>query len=77
MPESVTDSRSVAKVLADNLFVERASGLTEGEVREAVKTWLSVEDDPEVLAEEVDLELQEVEHDFNGCLLYTSPSPRD
>ena len=71
MPESVTDSRSVPKVLTDNLFVERASGLTEGEVREAVKTWLSVEDDPEVLAEEVDLELQEV------CLLYTSPSPRD
>ena len=46
MPESVTDSRSVAKVLADNLFVERASGLTEGEVGEEVKTWLSVEDNP-------------------------------
>ena len=69
MPERVTDSRSVAKVLTDNLFVERASGLTEGEVREAVKTWLSVEDDPEVLAEEVDLELQEVEHNFNGIEL--------
>ena len=69
MPESVTDSRSVARVLTDNLYVERASGITEGEVREAVKTWLSVEDDPEVLAEEVDLELQEVEHDFNGIEL--------
>ena len=33
---------------------------------EAVKTWLSIEDDPEVLAEEVDLELQEVENNFNG-----------
>ena len=66
MPESVRDSRSVAKALTDSLFVERA---TEGQVREAVKTWLSVEDDPEVLAEEVDLELQEVEHDFNGIEL--------
>ena len=28
--------------------------LTEGEVREAVKTWVSAEDDPKVLAEEVD-----------------------
>ena len=37
MPESVTDSRSVARVLTDNLYVERASGITEGEVREAVK----------------------------------------
>ena len=46
MPQRVTDSRSVAKVLTDNLFVERASGLTEGEVGEEVKTWLSVEDNP-------------------------------
>ena len=37
MPQRVTDSRSVAKVLTDNLFVARPSGLTEGEVREAVK----------------------------------------
>ena len=28
MPEGVTDSRSAANVLTDNLFVERASGLT-------------------------------------------------
>ena len=38
-------------------------------MREAVKTWLSVEDDQEVLTKEVDLELQEVEHDFNGIEL--------
>ena len=63
MPESAKDldARSMPRVLMDNLLVESASGLTEDEVRSAVNTWLSVEDDEEVLrAEEVELEMEEV-----------------
>ena len=41
------------RVLTDNLLVERASGLTEDEVRSAVNTWLSVEDDEGVLRAEI------------------------
>ena len=48
------------RVLMDNLLVESASGLTEDEVRSAVNTWLSVEDDEEVLRAEVELEMEEV-----------------
>lgn len=39
LPASVTDSRPIPRVLTDR-------GLTERDVREAIKTWLSVEDDP-------------------------------
>ena len=69
MPASVTDSRSMARVLTDNLFVEEAPGLTEAEVREAVKTWLSVEDDPEVLEEEIAMELQAVDEHLANVTL--------
>ena len=62
LPESAKDldARSMPRVLSDNLFVESTSGLTEQEVRRAVSTWLSVEDDEEVLREEVELEMEEV-----------------
>ncbi|CAB1116197.1 unnamed protein product [Ectocarpus sp. CCAP 1310/34] len=62
LPESAKDldARSMPRVLSDNLFVESTSGLTEQEVRSAVSTWLSVEDDEEVLREEVELEMEEV-----------------
>ena len=33
-------------------------------MREAIKTWLSVEDDPEVLKDEVAIELEVVEAEF-------------
>ncbi|CAB1117925.1 unnamed protein product [Ectocarpus sp. CCAP 1310/34] len=66
MPASVTDSRSMLRGLTDDLFVEKGTDLTEQEVRTAVKTWLTVEDDPEVLEEEVELELQAVERDLAG-----------
>ncbi|CAB1099355.1 unnamed protein product [Ectocarpus sp. CCAP 1310/34] len=69
MPASATDSRSTARVLTDNLFVEKASGLTDAEVRQAVKTWLSVEDDPEVLEEEIAMELQAVDEQLAGVTL--------
>ncbi|CAB1115471.1 unnamed protein product [Ectocarpus sp. CCAP 1310/34] len=51
MPDSVdvTDARKIPGVLTDNLFVEKNSGLADVEVRNAIKTWLSVEDDPSVL----------------------------
>ncbi|CAB1101603.1 unnamed protein product [Ectocarpus sp. CCAP 1310/34] len=66
MPASVTDYRSMPRVLTDNLFVEKGTDLTEQEVRTAVKTWLTVEDDPKVLEEEVELELQAVERNLAG-----------
>ncbi|CAB1111148.1 unnamed protein product [Ectocarpus sp. CCAP 1310/34] len=66
---AATDSRSTARVLTDNLFVEKASGLTDAEVRQAVKTWLSVEDDPEVLEEEIAMELQAVDEQLAGVTL--------
>ncbi|CAB1103533.1 unnamed protein product [Ectocarpus sp. CCAP 1310/34] len=66
MPASVTDHGSMPRVLTDNLFVETGADLTEQEVRTAVKTWLSVEDDPEVFEEAVELELQAVERDLAG-----------
>ncbi|CAB1116299.1 unnamed protein product [Ectocarpus sp. CCAP 1310/34] len=49
------DARSQPRVLTENLFVESASGLTGEEVRSAMRTWLSVEDDEEVLRDEVEL----------------------
>ncbi|CAB1114653.1 unnamed protein product [Ectocarpus sp. CCAP 1310/34] len=62
LPESAKDldARSMPRVLSDNLFVESTSGLTEQEVRGAVSTWLSVEDDEELFREEVELEMEEV-----------------
>ncbi|CAB1112838.1 unnamed protein product [Ectocarpus sp. CCAP 1310/34] len=66
MPASVTGYRSMPRVLTDNLLVEKGTDLTEQEVRTAVKTWLTVEDDPEVLEEEVELELHAVERDIAG-----------
>ena len=33
-------------------------------MREAIETWLSVEDDPEVLKDEVPIELEVVEAEF-------------
>ncbi|CAB1096527.1 unnamed protein product [Ectocarpus sp. CCAP 1310/34] len=58
MPDSVdvTDARKIPGVLTDNLFVEKNSGLADVEVRKATKTWLSLEDDPSVLEDEVALE---------------------
>ena len=62
MPESAKDlgARSMPQVLTDTLLVESASGLTEDEVRSAVNTWLSLEDDEEVLRAEIELEMKEV-----------------
>ena len=61
-PESAKDldARSMPRVLTDNLLVESASGLTEEEVRSAVNTWLSVDDDEKVLRAEVEVEVEEV-----------------
>ena len=50
-------SRSIPIVL-DKLFAEKQPGLTDAEMREVIKTWLNVEDDPQVLDDEVELELQ-------------------
>ena len=61
MPARVTDGRSMPHELADNLFVEKCTGLSICEVRSAIQTWLGVEDDPEVLKAETALELQAVE----------------
>ena len=66
MPASVTDARSMPRILTDNLFVERQPGLTDAEVREAIETWLNVEEDPQVLDDEVELELQAVEEDLDS-----------
>ncbi|CAB1098442.1 unnamed protein product [Ectocarpus sp. CCAP 1310/34] len=72
LPESAKDldARSMPRVLSDNLFVESTSGLTEQEVRSAVSTSLSVEDDEEVFREEVELEMEEVTR--RTCQEYTS-----
>ena len=66
MPDSVdvTDARKIPGVLTDNLFVEKNSGLTDVEVREAIKTWLSVENDPSVPEDEVALELEIVQQNM-------------
>ena len=48
------------RVLTDNLLIESASGRTEDEVRSAVNTWLSAEDDEEVLRAGVELEMEEI-----------------
>ena len=75
MPATVTDARSMPRVLTDKLFVEKQPGLSETEVRKAIETWLYVEDDPQVLNDEVELELQapeeelanlDIEHDVSG-----------
>ena len=58
------DARSMPRVLTDNLFVEKQAGLTDAQMREAMKTWLNVEDDPQVLEDEIELELQAVEEDL-------------
>ena len=63
MPAPVTDARSMPRVLTDNLFVEKQPGLSETEVREALETWLNVEDDPQMLNDEVGLEMQALEED--------------
>eukprot|EP00904_Undaria_pinnatifida_P001812 jgi/Undpi1/11631/HiC_scaffold_35.g13926.m1 len=62
MPESAKglDARFMPRVLTDNSLVESASGFTEDEVRSAVNTWLSAEDDEEVLRAEVELEMEGV-----------------
>lgn len=44
--------------------MERNPALAGVEVREAIKTWLSVEDDPGVLAEEVAVELEIVQNNL-------------
>ena len=64
MPASVVDARSMPRVLTDNLFVEKQAGLTDAQMREAMQTWLNVEDDPQVLEDEIELELQAVEEDL-------------
>ena len=46
------------------MFVEKQPGLTDAEVREAIETWLHVEDHPQVLNDEVKLELHAVEEDL-------------
>ncbi|CAB1099639.1 unnamed protein product [Ectocarpus sp. CCAP 1310/34] len=68
MPESAKDldARSKPRVLTDDLFVESASGLTEEEVRSAMRTWHSVEDDEEVLRDEVELKMQEVKENMSN-----------
>ncbi|CAB1104665.1 unnamed protein product [Ectocarpus sp. CCAP 1310/34] len=67
MPECAKDldARSKPRVWTENLFVESASGLTE-EVRSAMRTWLSVEDDKEVLRDEVELEMEEVTENMSN-----------
>ena len=52
------------RVLTDNLVVEKQPGFTEADVREAVKTWLNVKYDPQVLDDEVELEPLAVEEDL-------------
>ena len=64
MPASITDARSMPQVLTDNLCVEKHPQLTAAELRAAITTWLNVEDDPAVLEEEIDMEMQAVENDF-------------
>lgn len=52
------------RVLTDNLFVEQQSGLSRAEVRGAFETWLNVEDDPQVLEDEAELEMQAVSEEL-------------
>ncbi|CAN0291104.1 unnamed protein product, partial [Ectocarpus fasciculatus] len=69
MPTSVARSanpRCMPRVLTDNLCVEQGAGLSEQDLRQAIQTWLTVEDDPNVKEDEVALELQEVEKDIAG-----------
>ncbi|CAN0145462.1 unnamed protein product [Pylaiella littoralis] len=79
MPESAKglDARSMPRLLSDNLFVESASGLTEQEVRSAVETWLSVEDDEEVLREEVELEMEEVTENISRVAVENDASSEE
>ncbi|CAM9380565.1 unnamed protein product, partial [Ectocarpus sp. 12 AP-2014] len=49
MPTSVARSanpRCMPRVLTDNLCVEQGAGLSEQDLRQAIQTWLTVEDDP-------------------------------
>ena len=64
IPASVTDARSMPSVLTDNLFVEKQPSLTDAKVREVIEMWPNVEDDPQVLDDEVKLELQAIEEDL-------------
>ncbi|CAN0361486.1 unnamed protein product [Ectocarpus sp. 6 AP-2014] len=69
MPTSVArsaSSRSMPRVLMENLCVEKGAGLSEQDLRQAFQTGLTVEDDPNVKEDEVALELQEVEKDIAG-----------
>ena len=52
------------RVSTDNLCVEKRPQLTAAELRGAITTWLNVEDDPAVLEEEIDMEIQAVENNF-------------
>lgn len=54
MPASITDAQML-KVFAGTLFVERCVDITAPDVRTAVKTWLGVEDDPEVFEDDIAL----------------------
>ena len=64
MSASVTDARSIPRVLTDNLFVEKHPGLTDAQMHGAMETWRNVEDDPQVLEDDIELELQAVEEDL-------------
>ncbi|CAB1098130.1 unnamed protein product [Ectocarpus sp. CCAP 1310/34] len=79
MPDSldVTDARNIPGVLMDNLFVEKNSGLTDVEVRKAIKTWLSVEDEPSVLEDEVALELGIVDQNMANLEIDASSDDED
>ena len=64
MPASVADARSMPRVLTDNLFVKEQPGLTGAQMHEAMGMWLNVEDGPQVLEDEIELELQAVEENL-------------
>ena len=50
--------------MTDNFCVEKHPQLTAAELRGAITTWLDVEDDPAVLEEDTDMEMQAVENNF-------------
>ena len=68
MSASVADARSIPRVLTDNLFVEKQPCLTDAQMHGAMGTWLNVEDDPQVLEDDIELELQAVEEELGRAV---------
>ena len=81
LPTALKQSYEVPEIGGQRGYVsfgkESAKGRTEGDLKEFWHFGQYVEDNPELEAEYHDnVEVKELA-EFNSCLLYTSPSPRD